>query len=301
MATDMTETEWLECGPEGPAPMIEFLRETHLNDRKLFLAGCAWARRFWVRQRPEREVPLGRRSRTAIEVYERLADGTTPLGDYDAAWSRFKEKFDKDGDYFAFNDVNESEMDFYTALIQARAAWRRTLPYVEEAPSTERDLVLPARGVYSVGRGALIDASDEFALASDDLAAEYQAQCDIIRDIFGNPFQPVGLDFANGDEGVDLVNDKILSHFKSQPLHVRGCWVIDRLSGNDRLKFPLQLPLLIPADLTETADEFQANYERAARDNQLVGQMLKEVFEKLSDGTNTGDSVEDRSLNGPND
>ena len=137
MLTDMTETEWLECGPQGPAPMIEFLRNTHLNDRKLFLAGCAWARRFWER--------LGRRSQNAIEVYERLADRGAPLGDYDAAWSRFKEELDKHGDYFAFNDVNESEMDFYTALIQARAAWRRSLPSVEENPNAERDLVLPAR------------------------------------------------------------------------------------------------------------------------------------------------------------
>ena len=53
-----------------------------------------------------------------------------------------------------------------------------------------------ARGVYSLGRRAYLDASDEFAFASNDRGAEYRAQCDILRDVFGNVARPVTLEPA---------------------------------------------------------------------------------------------------------
>lgn len=273
---DLTETDWLESDEGGPSSLISFLRERHLNDRKLFLAGCGWARRFWER--------LGRRSKTAIEIYERFADGEAPAGDYAAAWARYKEMFEKDGDYFAWmQDVEEAQSDFYTALIQARAAWLRALPYMESATSkeesedAERQIVLPARGVFSVGRGAYIDASDEFCFASGQQAAEYQAQCDIIRDIFENPFRSVTLEdswlsandgavsklaqtiydehafqrlpeLADALEKSGCHDDQILSHCRSQGGHVHGCWVIDLLLAKDKIEFPLgaRMPLLPP-------------------------------------------------------
>jgi hypothetical protein len=79
----------------------------------------------------------------------------------------------------------------------------------------------------------------------------------ILRDIFGNPFRPVAVDpswltstvvaLAEGiyqerafdrlpiladalqDAGCD--SDDVLSHCRSDGPHVRGCWVVDLLTG----------------------------------------------------------------------
>ncbi len=85
------------------------------------------------------------------------------------------------------------------------------------------------------------------------------AQCDLIRDIFGNPFRPISFDpfwrtetavlMARGmyesrdfsampiladalqDAGCD---DDILGHCRdeTQP-HVRGCWLVDLVLGQE--------------------------------------------------------------------
>ena len=83
------------------------------------------------------------------------------------------------------------------------------------------------------------------------------AQCDLIRDIFGNPFGPVAFDpewqtstvvalaqhmYASRDFSVmphlaDVLQDagcehaNVLAHCRGPGPHVRGCWVIDRLLG----------------------------------------------------------------------
>jgi hypothetical protein len=91
--------------------------------------------------------------------------------------------------------------------------------------------------------------------AGDDLKGgpEHTAQCNLIRDIFGNPFRPISfnaawltstvLALANGmynekafdrmpiladalqDAGCD--NEDILNHCRQPGEHVRGCWVVD--------------------------------------------------------------------------
>jgi hypothetical protein len=86
---------------------------------------------------------------------------------------------------------------------------------------------------------------------------EGHRQSDTLRDIFGNPFRPVALDrswltstvvaLAEGiyqerafdrlpiladalmDAGCD--NDDVLNHCRGDGPHVRGCWVVDLLTG----------------------------------------------------------------------
>jgi hypothetical protein len=89
---------------------------------------------------------------------------------------------------------------------------------------------------------------------------ERAAQCRLLRDIFGNPFQPVTIDslwlgrndqmvvkvananyndrafdrlpiLADALEEAGCNNADILTHLREPGAHVRGCWVVDLLTG----------------------------------------------------------------------
>jgi len=88
---------------------------------------------------------------------------------------------------------------------------------------------------------------------------ERQTQCDLIRDIFGNPFRPVAFDPAWRSEtavgiAAGIYEDRafermpiladalqeagcehadILTHCREPGTHVRGCWVVDLVLGKE--------------------------------------------------------------------
>ena len=62
----MNETDWLIC--DDPTPMLRFLQERKTSERKLRLLTCACCRHIW-------DLMPDARSRTAVEVSERFADG----------------------------------------------------------------------------------------------------------------------------------------------------------------------------------------------------------------------------------
>src|SRR5215204_2174043 len=66
----MTELEWL--GGSDPAPLLHFLREQQVSERKLRLLACACCRRIW-------HLLPDPRSRLAVEVAERYADEQATL------------------------------------------------------------------------------------------------------------------------------------------------------------------------------------------------------------------------------
>lgn len=87
--------------------------------------------------------------------------------------------------------------------------------------------------------------------------AEQAAQCNLIRDIFGNPFRPINGDpawltetvvalaegiyaerafdrmpiLADALEDAGCDNADVLNHCRQPGEHVRGCWVVDLLTG----------------------------------------------------------------------
>jgi hypothetical protein len=90
-----------------------------------------------------------------------------------------------------------------------------------------------------------------------DSKAEAEAQCDLLREVFGNPFRPVTIDpnwltsdvlaLATGiyDErafdrmpilhdallDAGCTSEEVLAHCRQPDGHCRGCWVIDLLLG----------------------------------------------------------------------
>src|SRR5262249_23701792 len=102
----------------------------------------------------------------------------------------------------------------------------------------------------------------ENAIASEARLAERAAQCDLLREIFGNPFRPAAIDplwqtlndaatvrlarssydagdweqmpiLADALEDAGCADAAILGHARHAVGHVRGCWVIDLLLSRE--------------------------------------------------------------------
>lgn len=203
----MTEVEWLAA--TDPMPMLAFLRDK-VSDRKLRLAACGFCRLKWV-------LLTDQASRAAVTVTEKYADG--------AATRQVLKKIRR---------AAYAQWRFPKLL----AAWHAADLRAWEGACASAESVAPRMG----------SDRDEPGMAEE---------CVILRDIFGNPFRPVAVDpswltstvvsLAEGiyaerafdrmpiladalmDAGCD--NEEVLNHCRSDGVHVRGCWLIDLLTG----------------------------------------------------------------------
>lgn len=205
----MTESEWQAC--TDPRPMLEFL-QGRASDRKLRLFAIACCLRYWQLFKDER-------SRMAVTVAARFADGLASIEDLDAA-------------RIAASKVSESKVPYSASLHVAYddasdAAWE----------------------VATFMAGIIARDPDE----------EQAAQAEVLRDIFGNPFRPVTIDpswltpttveltrtiydgrafdrlplLADGLEQSGCLDAEILNHCRQLSEHVRGCWVVDLILGKE--------------------------------------------------------------------
>lgn len=230
----MTEEEWLAC--EDTHRMMEylgwFLPGTQRLGRKRLLCEVACWRRIF---------PLIKEfGRTAVEQYERLADGLASEDEVEAA---------------RLTAITACEQHQENASCQAvlsleaarEAVWCEAVrlvrppefdPYQDdpEQSQIEHEVVRRARNAENAG------------------------QCTIFREIFGNPFRPVTFNvawrtpdailLAQGiyeerafdrmpiladalqDAGCD--NEDILNHLRDvNATHVRGCWALDLVLGKE--------------------------------------------------------------------
>ena len=210
----MTESEWRES--TDSMRMLDHLVEYNASQRKLRLVACARGRQCW-------HLLTDDRSRTAVEVGERYADGDAKIAELraaaDGAWA-------------------------------AAETGRRPSAWVAVGAGCEDD---PTGNSFWDVAWDFYRVSDPAEAAALDAAGKNEVT--LIRDIFGNPFRPVTVEggwltptvlgLARGiyDEGAfdrlpilaDALEDAgctetaFLSHLRGEGPHVRGCWVLDAL------------------------------------------------------------------------
>jgi hypothetical protein len=220
----MTGAQWLKGA--DPQRLLESLGE-RASDRKLRLFSCACCRRAWHLARTAR-------FQQALPLVEGFADGTT-----------------KDRDRGRAHGISGEVLQDQSLPVEEQclggelwAASRKTL---------KRD------GYEFYGLGESAAAAIGYAAGTPHprwaaaKKAERKEQAKLLRDIFGNPFQPVAfspewrtdttvalarqmyesrefsampiLADALQDAGCDNAN--ILGHCRGNGPHVRGCWVAD--------------------------------------------------------------------------
>ena len=224
----MIEAEWLACA--DPKPMLVFL-QWNASARKSLLFNVACCRRIW-------HLLLDERSRTLVEQVERFADGKVTIFDVSSAadlHDSAQEAYDFKAPWWAAMYAPSSSNCQETATDAAEAvgcaAWWDRIP--EDDPAIE--------SVHSVGRHA-----------------ELEAQCSILRDIFGpQPFRPLSLhssslsntvselaqaiyddrsfdrlpELADAMQKAGCDSEEILNHLRGVGPHVRGCWALDLVLG----------------------------------------------------------------------
>ena len=238
---DMSEPEWLGC--EDSTKMFEFLiararsRRLPLPHRSFRLFACACCRRVWRLLGDER-------SRAAVEASERFADGLAKRSELDRA-DRAAATVVK-----ALKDAGKGQKAAYPAANMAMLA------------STD--------AIHDVAGGTAAEAEDLAASMAPTPSAsarkaarlgESKWQCDLFRDLFGNPFRPASAveqpwlawnDGAILKMAQSIYDDRAfdrLPHPRRRPRrrrlhrrrhprplprpgrHVRGCWVVDLLLG----------------------------------------------------------------------
>jgi hypothetical protein len=240
----MTETDWLTA--TNPRRLLELLRG-RASDRKLRLFACACCRRVWERMRDER-------SRRAVEVAERYADGLANAAELEAAC------------FPAQTAWHEARAEWE----RASKAWPRPLrhrPVAWTVHVRAREVAMlvtwntpgaPTLAAWTATKLAGLAAHD----SAEGAEAEQALQSDWLRDLFGNPFhsvriEPIWLRWHDEcvvrlaraideeaafdrlpilhdallDAGCD--DETLLEHCRQPEEHIHGCWVIDRLLGNE--------------------------------------------------------------------
>jgi hypothetical protein len=263
----MTESEWLAC--TEPERMLAFLIGRRASDRKRRLLACACVRRVWYLLKDER-------SRCAVEVAEQHADGRASEWELDdarraaAAVPGFTDPAapphlpDGYAASAAWGSTDPSDLPFtfWAASFGAGQAAFLAKPPPAIVQALERlwvRVLIPSAPRGLAGRGFV-------AVGGAARASEKEGQCAALRDVFGNPFRPVGLDpawlsadvrvlaqgaydertlpartldparlavLADALEEAGCDNADLLGHLRGEGPHVRGCWALDLVLGRE--------------------------------------------------------------------
>jgi hypothetical protein len=234
-ARALTDDEW---SSRRHAP-FEMLAHSPLppGQRKSRLLAVAFCRRVWHLFRDDR-------LRRAVEVAERYADGLATEGELAAARETVEAASGpQGGDWRTLGTAA-----FDTTAVE---------PWAGDAAGAAATNV----GLAAAGLAERPDPSDGAAWSAycDGESGEEAVQCDLVRDVFGNPFRPVTFDprwrsadalalaqgiyaerafdrlpiLADALEEAGCTEKAVLDHCRRSAVHVRGCWVVDLVLGKE--------------------------------------------------------------------
>jgi hypothetical protein len=236
----VTESEWLTC--IDPQEIQRFL-QGKVGERTWRLLACACCRRVW-------HLLADERSRLGVEAAERFADGRISREELRAAgWAAYRaweetDPRDDDHEDDRRYDPHHGQACFHAAnaivrLTGTGEGWAHGFDD-DDAPSEI------CRAVWFAPASGTDQRTAE--------AEERTAQCDLARELVGNPFHPVTIDpawltatvlslartmyesrdfspmpiLADALQDAGCDNEAILNHCRDRnQVHVRGCWVID--------------------------------------------------------------------------
>jgi hypothetical protein len=229
-ASALTEESWETC--KQPLVMLAWLQsrasvpKTKDGRRRLRLFACACARRYWDEfgRQPHKNVDA---LRSGVEAAERFADGEMDRAAFEAAVAV----------------AREEGQGISVLAAPAFIAGHATLAVAFE-------------GAWEVARLGPCAGGD---WSGPPFWAEQRAECELLRDVFGNPFRPAKRPaclprrggtiralaetiyrdrtfaelpvLADALEDAGCSDDVILSHLRAPGPHVRGCWAVDLLRG----------------------------------------------------------------------
>jgi hypothetical protein len=240
----LTEAEWLAC--TDPAPMLEFLLASgRASQRKLRLFATASCRLAWA-------LLQDSRLRRAVETSERYADRLAGKEELLAAWWAAHEALGVLGRALA---AVSGGRDFPVS---------KTGEGADGGVSWLGSCGDAANGVVG---GTSVDAAHAARAVVARLHWRDLFMGSLLRDVFGTPFRPVQLDpawlawrggairnlagavyeerdlpsghldlirlavLADMLEEASCTDADLLAHLRGPGPHVRGCWVVDLVSG----------------------------------------------------------------------
>jgi hypothetical protein len=255
----MSETEWLEC--ISLEQMLAYLGE-RASSRKRRLFACACVRRIW---------PLldDDRLRRAVKAAERFADGRVSAKVVDKA-RRLAKRLREERAMVALRRATWNSRAAHAAAQAVEALFPEQGPIL--APPRDirdpLDVVSATRIARTAARALEAEREGESqAVAAPIRRLSALDAVDLVREIFGNPFQPTTIDpnwlrwkensvlrmarviyrkrcfrnlplLANALEEAGCKDVAMLMHCRAPVEHVRGCWVVDALlekSSDERL------------------------------------------------------------------
>jgi len=224
----MSEREWLDC--VDPNLMLKAL-SGRVSDRKLRLFAVACCRHIW-------HLLPDPRSRTAIEVAERYADGLA--GERERAAAKAA----------AAGARGEG----------ALAAYWTVCPNLPGAIGSMCDAAVEA-GARNAVLSAQRATADQLSAWDAAVTIGTREQASFLREVLGNPFRATTTDgwldwrcglipamaqqmYDTGDfrelpilgdalEDAGCTDSHLLAHCRSVGEHVRGCWALDLLIGKE--------------------------------------------------------------------
>jgi hypothetical protein len=229
----MTGAEWL--GGEDLFGMLEHVRP-RASGRKLRLFSCGCVRELG-------HLLPGPPARQAFFVAERLADDRAGADEWAAAHAEARRA--------------------YRDLFSPESPARDYPPRVFHKVMTVHDALVqatnPAHEPFAAAFATVL------ALTEDERLPAWRKrllrlQCDLLRDLFGNPFRPLTLDrrwlraagaapaaiaatiyadrsfdelpvLADALTDAGCADDELLRHCREPGVHGRGCWAVDSLLG----------------------------------------------------------------------